>query len=688
MADFKEVFEKIKEAGLRIEIQKSGKNKGAVKVKTSSGSDGTEALRSALRLCGWEQSYEEFINLAQQHLMPKPDTTPKQQKSPAKLKSCVIEHPDFTDRRVYGRHDLALLKPIRFVVQDNGGFGRIVLAHTGAPGSASGDTYTLVSTASQGSGSGFTAALRSSLAGIPATKEWQEKQIDKAIQDKKAEILADLKKRNEEADEPRDLEELEDEALRNAEESRDEIAKEIAKSTMLMQCNDGLSRLLDLFTDKVRGREGANEVFVQVMRLPDFPLLFCRSSRLKESFTVESTTLDDGNQITITYAERFSYEGDYVDLIAENLEYLWGVPQLCIPMPKIFTNDPTVPCFHYYDLESVKTVEGQYPAWDEFITRFSEEEADVFRAFVWSIFDAENRGRQCLYLLDRGYSGKSAIINAIANAIGSELHVALSKESLSNQFAFSKIWDKRFVTIGDNKNPNLVRSQAMHSMLGGDIVDVEYKGRDPFPSRLQCKVFVASNVNLNIDVKARNEYTRVLPIHPDDSDDALIARGIAALNEDGSPRRTSDGNIIVVGDPTWEGRLIDEFRAFLASCYPVYQRMCPKRMDIIIPERSAEILATFDDDRAALLEEILDRNFEITNDETDFIERARMQRAFVEAQKDDETYKEARLTFSEWKEFLRRRYNLEAVRPRSIGHKWGYMGIRLKSATDNEGSLI
>ena len=688
MADFKEVFEKIKEADIRIEIQKSGKNKGAVKVKTSSGADGTEVLRSALRLCGWDQSYEEFISLAQQHLTPKPDTTSKPQNSPAKLKSCVIEHPDITDRRVYGRHDLALLKPIRFVVQDNGGFGRIVLAHTGAPGSASGDTYALVSTASQGSGSGFTSALRSSLAGIPATKEWQEKQIDGAIQERKDSIYADLAKRNEEADEPRTVEDLEEEALRTAEESRDEITKDIAKSTMLMQCNDGLKRLLETCTKDVRGKEGAYEVFVNVMRHPDFPLLFCRSSRLKGSFTVESTTLDDGNQITMTYAERFSYDGDYVDLIAENLEYLWGVPQLCIPMPKIFTNDPTVPCFHYYDLESVKTVEGPYPAWEEFLTRFSEEEADVFKAFVWSIFDAENRGRQCLYLLDRGYSGKSAVINAIANAIGSELHVALSKDSLSNQFAFSKVWDKRFVTIGDNKNQNLVRSQAMHSMLGGDIVDVEYKGRDTFPSRLQCKVFVASNVPLNIDVKARNEYTRVLPIHPDDSDEALIARGIAALDDDGNPRRMSNGNIIVIGDPTWEGRLIDEFRAFLASCYPVYQRMCPKRMDIIMPERSAEILATFDDDRAALLEEILDRNFEITNSENDFIERAKMQRAFVEAQKDDETYKEARLTFAEWKEFLRRRYNLEATRPRSIGHRWGYMGIRLKSTTDNESSLI
>ena len=160
------------------------------------------------------------------------------------------------------------------------------------------------------------------------------------------------------------------------------------------------------------------------------------------------------------------------------------------------------------------------------------------------------------------------------------------------------------------------------------------------------------------------------------------------MDDDGNPKRMSNGNIIVIGDPTWEGRLKDEFRAFLASCYPVYQRLCPKRMDIIMPERSTEILATFDDDRAALLEEILDRNFEITNDETDFIERAKMQRAFVESQKDDETYKEARLTFAEWKEFLRRRYTLEATRSRVFDRRWGYVGIRLKSATDDESPLF
>lgn len=684
MASFNEVFEQIKDSGLCIDIQKSGKNKGAVKVKTASGADGVETLRALLKPCGWEQTYEEFLSEVQKHLTPKPAEPAGTKQSSTRLSACVIEHPDISDRRVYGEYDLTLLKPIRFVVQDNSGVGRIVLAHTGAKGSASGNTYALVSTASQGSSAGFTSALRSSLAGIPAAPWWKEQQVESAIQAKKATIFADFVERNKEADEPRSLEDLEADALKVAEESRPEIVEEIAKSTMLMQCNDGLMRLVEICSKDVRGSEGAHDAFVTTMRRPNFPLLFCRSSKFKAWYYTETTTLADGKTITKTYAERFSYEGDYVDLIAENLAYLWGVPELCVEMPKVFTNDPSVPCFHYYDLESVKAIEGSYPAWDEFLTRFTVEEADVFKAFVWSIFDAENRGRQCLYLLDRGYSGKSAVINAIADAIGSELHVALSKDSLSNQFAFSKVWDKRFVTIGDNKNPNLVRSQAMHSMLGGDIVDVEYKGRDPFPSRLQCKVFVASNVPLSIDVKARNEYTRVLPIHPDDSDEALIARGIAAMDADGNPKRMSNGNIIVVGDPDWEGNLKAEFRYFLASCYPVYKRLCPKRMDIIMSDRSTEILATFDDDRSALFEEILDKNFEITNDEADFIERAKMQRAFVEATKDDETYKEARLTFAEWKEFLRRRYTLEATRSRIYDRRWGYVGLRLVNTSNSD----
>lgn len=686
VVSFSDVFLRVQsEAGLKLELQKSGKNKGAVKIKTSSGADGSDTLRAILPVYGWTEGYDAFVSAVQETLAPKPKQKSTSKRGRPKLQSCTIEHPSILSRTTYTKNDLVLLEPLRFVT--SAASGRIVLAHTGEAGTDTGDTYTLVSTASQGSGSGFTSALRSALSSTPAKKAWRKKQVESKLEARKAEILDELKKGNKEADEPAPVEDLEAEAERQAEAERERIEASVNDMTMLDQCDDALRRMLDRVSGAVHNAPHAYDAFIQLMSDPNFPLLFCRASALTEwYYTVTSEV--NGETITETYAEGFSFKGDYVDLIASNLEYLWGIKKLRITMPVIYTNDPTVPCFHFFDLEKAKQASGEYPAWDEFTSRLTPEEADAFKGFVWSIFDAKNRGRQCLYILDKGFSGKSAVVNAISSAIGTDLHAALSKESLVNQFAFSKIWDKRFVTIGDNKNPNLIRSQAMHSMLGGDIVDVEYKGRDPFPARLMCKVFVASNIPLQIDAKARNEVTRVLPLTPDDSPETLVARGLVAVNEDGTPKMTAGGNLIPLGDPDWEQKLRDQFPAFLASCYPVYKKVCPRGMEIIIPEKSAETLIAFDEDRAALFEEILEQHFEITKDDADFIPRVDMQRAFTEAIRDDETYKTAKLSFSEWKEFLRRRYSLEAARPRAQDHTWGYVGIRLKSATDDESSLI
>lgn len=677
VVSFSDVFLRVQsEAGLKIELQKSGKNKGAVKIRTSSGADGADTLKAILPVYGWTEGYDAFVSAVQETLAPKKTQSSSKQGRP-KLQSCTIEHPSILNRSKYTKNDLALLEPLRFVT--SAASGRIVLAHTGEAGTETGDTYTLVSTASQGSGSGFTSALRSALSSTPAKRSWRKKQVEAKLEARKAEILDELKKGNEEADEPAPIEALEAEAGRQAEDERDRIEASVNDMTMLDQCDDALRRMLNKVSGAVHNAPHAYDAFVQLMGDKNFPLLFCRSSALSAwYYTVTSEV--NGETITETYADGFSFKGDYVDLIASNLEYLWGIKKLRIAMPVIYTNDPNTACFHFFDLEKAKQAEGEYPAWEEFTSRLTTEEAEAFKGFVWSIFDAKNRGRQCLYILDKGFSGKSAVVNAIASAIGTDLHAALSKESLSNQFAFSKIWDKRFVTIGDNKNPNLIRSQAMHSMLGGDIVDVEYKGRDPFPARLMCKVFVASNIPLQIDAKARNEVTRVLPLKPDDSPETLVARGLVAVNKDGTPKMTAGGNLIPLGDPDWEEKLKEQFPAFLASCYPVYQRVCPRGMEIIIPEKSAETLIAFDEDRAALFEEILEQHFEITKSDTDCIQRVDMQRAFTEAIRDDETYKTAKLTFSEWKEFLRRRYSLEATRSRAQDHTWVYAGIKRRDS--------
>lgn len=643
-----------------------------------------KVFETALQMAGWSLGQDPFIHvlstiLSQERAKTekveksqKDDDTPSQ--SAINLTAYTIAHPDIHDRRRYTKADLEMLSIIRLVSKD----GRLALVKTGESDTGTGSTYKTVSL-----GLGFASSLRSVLREAPAKHAWKENQLKKALVEKRNEVIALLRAETEETRSELSSEELEEEASRKVEEARGEIEKEIEKLTLFDQCNDGLSRLLSRCSARIYGSEGAWDAFVAYMRSNQFPLLFCRSKKLQAWYRRESVRTNEGT-MTITYAERFSYDGDYADIVADNLEYLWGVRELAVQMPVAYTNDPTVPCFNFFDIEKAKQATGEYPAWDEFTSRLTDEETKAFKAFVWSIFDASNRGRQCLYILDKGYSGKSAIVNAISNAIGADLHAALSKESLCNQFAYSKVWDKRFVTIGDNKNPNLVRSQAMHSMLGGDIVDVEYKGKDPFSARLMCKVFVASNVPLQIDVKARNEVTRVLPIHPDDSVETLVKRGLVAVNDDGTPKLTATGDPITIGDPDWESKLKEQFPAFLASCFPVYKEICPRGMDIMVPEKSSEILASFDDDRAALFDEILEKNFDLS-DRDAFMSRAEMQRAFTEAIRDDSTYSDAKLSYAEWKEFLRRRHSIESVRKRSDGGRlWGYYGLSQKKIDTDE----
>ena len=688
MADFNEVYQYVTEFGLKFDVQKSGKNKGRIAVKHASGSNGEETLRGLLRQKECESEYDAFITYVREILTPKPKPSQKQSSSTggdSDLRGMCIDHPDIDERRKYTKTDLSMLSRIRIVKGKQGEAG-VMVVQTGEQGSDLGYKFSVAGVSR--SGDVLAKNIREALASAPATDEWKKAKLDYELKGKEQEIRERFYAEIRERGEILDTDAFESNIQRRLEDERPSVEAEINEYTVLDQLNELVTRTLEQLSDEVRGETSAKKAFLKQLKKPDFPLMFLKSPRFSEWYKSDTTKGDDGKEYTITYAEKYRFKGDFVDLLSDNLSYLWGENRIRMPMPKIFTNDRNTPCFHFFDLEAAKEVQGEHPAWDEFTSRFTPDEADVFRAFVWSIFDAENRGRQCLYIYDRGYSGKGVVFDAIAHYIGSDLHAALSKDSAINQFAYSKVWDKRLVTVGDNKNANFIRSQFAHSLLGGDWIDVECKGQDSFSAKPQCRVMVGSNKALSIDAKARNEFSRVLPIHPDDSEDALVKRDLVALDEDGNPRRNDLGDPILLGDPEWGEKLKAQFPAFLASCWPAYQKWCPRRCEIIMPKETAERIASFDDDRTALLEEILGRNFEITNSENDFIERANMQRAFVEAQKDDETYKEARLTFSEWKEFLRRRYNLEAVRPRSIGHKWGYMGIRLKSSADNESSLI
>src|SRR5574344_861532 len=98
-------------------------------------------------------------------------------------------------------------------------------------------------------------------------------------------------------------------------------------------------------------------------------------------------------------------------------------------MPVPFTNDKNVKALRYIDLSTV-CKKGPHPRWDFYWKRYTPAEAKVYKAFIWSIFKADSRGRQMLYIYDpQGYSGKSVVTNVIAKFVGEGFVQNLQKDS-------------------------------------------------------------------------------------------------------------------------------------------------------------------------------------------------------------------------------------------------------------------
>lgn len=297
----------------------------------------------------------------------------------------------------------------------------------------------------------------------------------------------------------------------------------------------------------------------------------------------------ESGKVTKPIGAFFGRQSDYVDplrFIIEHPDVIASNPANMVPMPVIYTNDPNVPALNYLNFDEIVR-EEPCPTWDFWLKRFTDDEAKVFMAYVWSIFDAGNTSRQLLYIYDKdGFSGKSVVLNAIFNGLGEDLCVALQKDSLSNQFAMAKIYGKRLITIDDNKNPNLVRSEKMHMILGGAVAEIEQKGRNSFSAKLCCRVIACGNTMLTIDTQALHESSRVIVIKPKLTDEIL--RQIAAKDIDGNILRDASGRPKLIGDSSFGEHLKAEFSGFLFRCRAVYAELCPTRASIIVPDSILE----------------------------------------------------------------------------------------------------
>lgn len=218
--------------------------------------------------------------------------------------------------------------------------------------------------------------------------------------------------------------------------------------------------------------------------------------------------------------------------------------------------DPAIPAYKQLDKAILRP--DPTPTWDQFTSRL--DFPDHFKAFVWSIFEPGNKGRQALYLYGAGFDGKSSAFNAIANVLGDRHTMSIDNEKLKNtQFFYGNVHGKRLVLYPDCKVTSVIRHEVIKSLLGNDKVQINRKNRDAFNSSVHVKLMIGSNRYPRIDSADKSERTRLMFLKVSEIKDNR-------------------------GDHKFEFNLRAEIGPFLWQCEQAYLKLCPTHAEFDLPD--------------------------------------------------------------------------------------------------------
>lgn len=232
-------------------------------------------------------------------------------------------------------------------------------------------------------------------------------------------------------------------------------------------------------------------------------------------------------------------------------------------VPRLLAWDRTSPAYKVLDPQLLQS--APTPAWDSFLSRVDLPE--VFMAYIWSIFEESNKGRQCLWMYGHGHDGKSTVINAFLDWFGRQHSFMIAEGDYQNAFFFGKVHGKRVGAFMDCTNPTLLRQGRIKQILGGDTVDINDKFQTPFSAEVYARLFILSNEPPQIVYEDESQRTRLLVVR------------ISKFKDDR-------------GDANFRQRLVDEMPAFLAKCKQIYPRYFTTGFNMKPPEAMDDFIKT------------------------------------------------------------------------------------------------
>jgi hypothetical protein len=195
--------------------------------------------------------------------------------------------------------------------------------------------------------------------------------------------------------------------------------------------------------------------------------------------------------------------------------FLHNAPQQ--PAPKLWAQrDDDCWCLGRALLQPDATV--PWPNMRSVFDRMNDGEA--LAAWYWGVYSGEYHGRQSPYLSDpTGLGNKSSL----GRVLQKQFNLGLPEGSRHTGVTAALNWNilndsshasahfagKKFVWVGDNKNPNILMSQAVKQLSGDDMSMLNPKHLSAYSDYLEAKLLVLANCEPHI-TSERHSISRIL----------------------------------------------------------------------------------------------------------------------------------------------------------------------------------
>lgn len=246
-----------------------------------------------------------------------------------------------------------------------------------------------------------------------------------------------------------------------------------------------------------------------------------------------------------------------------------------------YSNDEEEAAMHHLELESIIDNSKQSTELNDFLlNRLPAEQIDTFKAFIWSSYVAKNTSRQLIYVYDPdGNSGKSVFFDTVFKPLADiNAKSTITGRDLTGDFGMESCYHSRVLIFADNKNPQIVRSQLVHTITGHDEITVNPKNQRHFTFTPHISIWAHSNILPEIDIDATHERTRIALFYFKLSEDAK--KQIYITDENGNLLRDDMGFLRSKGDSKFASKLSSDLPYFLAECKKCYEKLCTTGADI------------------------------------------------------------------------------------------------------------